>query len=245
MRHETPTRPTSRHCAVPDLTYTPRMREKLPMFPLNSVLFPTMAVPLHIFEERYRVLIQGLLAEPNPASRVFGSVAIREGYEVGEHGKQELHRIGCRLQITEATAHPDGTFDVFTIARDRFRLNSLDTSGPFPIGDVSDLVDDEATVSSDLAEAATRAFADYRTVLSAIRADPQIGPLPRDPGYLAWVLASAAPLTFPDRQSLLEETDPAERLRMVTELFRNELRAMSVIPSLPATDVARTGWSPN
>ena len=44
------------------------MREKLPMFPLNSVLFPTMAVPLHIFEERYRVLIQGLLAEPDPAS---------------------------------------------------------------------------------------------------------------------------------------------------------------------------------
>lgn len=221
------------------------MDQKLPMFPLNSVLFPTMAVPLHIFEERYRALVQRLLAEPDPACRVFGSVAIREGYEVGEHGKQELHRIGCRLQITEATAHPDGTFDVLTVARDRFRLNRLDTSGAFPVGDVTDLTDDVITVSSDLVEAATRTFVDYRAVLLKIRADPQTGPLPRDPVYLAWVLASAAPLTFPDRQALLEETDPAERLRMVTDLFRSELRAMSVIPSLPATDVARTGWSPN
>jgi uncharacterized protein len=215
------------------------------MFPLNSVLFPTMAVPLHIFEERYRVLIRELLADSDPSRRVFGSVAIREGYEVGEHGKQELHRIGCRLQITEANAHPDGTYDVLTVARDRFRLNSLDTSGSYPVGEVTDVVDDRATVPGDLVEAATRAFADYRAVLCAIRADPQTGPLPRDPGYLAWMLASAAPLTFPDRQSLLEETDPAERLRMVTDLFRSELRAMTVIPSLPATEVARTGWSPN
>jgi uncharacterized protein len=218
---------------------------KLPMFPLNSVLFPTMSVPLHVFEDRYRALVKYLLAEPDPARRVFGSVAIREGYEVGEHGKQELHRVGCRLQITEATAHPDGTFDILTVARDRFRLDRLETGGPFPVGEVSEVHDQPGSQSGDLAEAATSAFAQYRAVLSEIRADPLIGPLPRDPVYLAWVLASAAPLTFPDRQALLEETDPGTRLEMVTDLFRNELRAMRVIPSLPATDVARTGWSPN
>lgn len=215
------------------------------MFPLNSVLFPTMSVPLHVFEDRYRALVTHVIAEPDPARRVFGSVAIREGYEVGEHGKQELHRVGCRLQVTEATAHPDGTFDILTVARDRFRLNRLETGGPFPIGEVTDVVDESHDVLDGQVEKATETFANYRSVLSEIRADPLTGPLPRDPVYLAWVLASAAPLTFPDRQSLLELTDPGERLSMVTDLFRSELRAMSVIPSLPATDVARTGWSPN
>lgn len=221
------------------------MDETLPMFPLNSVLFPTMSVPLHVFEDRYRALVTHVLAEPDPARRVFGSVAIREGYEVGEHGKQELHRVGCRLQITEVTAHPDGTFDILSVARDRFRLNRLETGGPFPIGEVTNIVDESTNVPEGLVDKAIATFAGYRSVLSEIRADPLTGPLPRDPVYLAWVLASAAPLTFPDRQALLEQTDPAGRLTMVTDLFRSELRAMSVIPSLPATDVARTGWSPN
>ena len=221
------------------------MDQRLPMFPLNSVLFPTMSVPLHVFEDRYRAMVEHLLSLPDPAQRVFGSVAIREGYEVGEHGKQELHRIGCRLQITEVATHPDGTYDLLAVARDRFRLDSLDTDGAFPVGEVVLITDETNAVPEDLIEIATTTFRHYRHALSHIRADPLPGPLPRDAGYLAWVLASAAPLTFPDRQALLEETDPAARLSMVTDLFRSEVRAMSVIPSLPATDVARTGWSPN
>ena len=209
------------------------MDQTLPMFPLNSVLFPTMSVPLHAFEDRYRALVKHVIAEPDPARRVFGSVAIREGYEVGEHGKQELHRVGCRLQVTEATAHSDGTYDIVTVARDRFRLDRLETSGPFPLGEVTTVVDDSSAVAEGMVDTAIATFASYRRVLSDIRADPLSGPLPRDPIYLAWVLAAAAPLTFPDRQSLLEQTDPSERLRMVTALFRSELRAMSVIPSLP------------
>jgi len=50
---------------------------------------------------------------------------------------------------------------------------------------------------------------------------------------------------MPERQSLLEAEDAAERLILVTDLLRYELRAMNVIPSLPATEVARTRWSPN
>jgi uncharacterized protein len=221
------------------------MDQRLPMFPLNSVLFPTMSVPLHVFEDRYRAMVKHLLTVTDPAQRVFGSVAIREGYEVGEHGKQELHRIGCRLQITEVSAHADGTFDLLAVARDRFRLDRLDTDGEFPVGEVVQVADDTSVVAESLIELATTTFMKYRSALARIRTDPLTGPLPRDAGYLAWVLASAAPLTFPDRQALLEETDPSARLAMVTDLFRSELRAMSVIPSLPATDVARTGWSPN
>ena len=221
------------------------MVERLGMFPLNSVLLPAMGVPLHVFEDRYRALVEHLLTITDPSLRVFGSVAIREGYEVGSHGKQELHRVGCRLQITEVTAHPDGTFDILTVVRDRIRLEELDTRGPFPVGEVTEIVDQATIVPESLTQEAMRAFSAYRSVLETIRADTVVGTLPRDPLYLAWVLAAAAPLTFPDRQALLEETDPVKRLEMVAELFRSEQQAMSVLPSLPATDVARTGWSPN
>jgi hypothetical protein len=50
---------------------------------------------------------------------------------------------------------------------------------------------------------------------------------------------------MPDRQALLESDDATERLVLVTDLLRSELRAMNAIPSLPATEVARTRWSPN
>jgi len=75
--------------------------------------------------------------------------------------------------------------------------------------------------------------------------DPFDGSLPQDPLYLSWTLAACAPLPMAERQELLEADDAAHRLVLVTDLLREELRAMNVIASLPATEVARTRWSPN
>ena len=94
------------------------MTESVPMFPLNTVLFPGVSVPLHVFEDRYRALVHHLLRVPDPTDRVFGSVAIREGYEVGEHGAQSLYRVGCRVRMTEVQPRPDGTFAVETVTVD-------------------------------------------------------------------------------------------------------------------------------
>ena len=88
-------------------------------------------------------------------------------------------------------------------------------------------------------------FTAYRAALAEIRTDPYAGSLPKDPTYLSWTLAAVAPLPLQERQSLLEAEDAATRLILVTDLLRAELRAMNVIPSLPATEVARTRWSPN
>ncbi|HSP59559.1 MAG TPA: LON peptidase substrate-binding domain-containing protein, partial [Ornithinimicrobium sp.] len=94
-------------------------------------------------------------------------------------------------------------------------------------------------------ERARATFAAYRVALGTIREDPYPGELPRDPAYLSWTLAAVAPLPLNERQALLEAPDTTTRLTMVTDLLRLELRAMNVIPSLPATEVARTRWSPN
>ncbi len=215
------------------------------MFPLNSVLFPGLSVPLTVFEDRYRALVHHLLRIEDPAERVFGSVGIREGYEVGDHGAQSLFRVGCKAVLTEVESHPDGTFDVVAVGLGRIQLDRLDTTGLFPVGHVVERTEPEASVGEEVLERARATFTAYRQALAEIRADPYEGSLPRDATYLSWTLAACAPLPLQDRQALLEADDAEERLVLVTDLLRSELRAMNVIPSLPATEVARTRWSPN
>jgi Lon protease-like protein len=215
------------------------------MFPLNAVLFPGVTVPLTVFEDRYRALVHHLKRIPDPADRVFGTVGIREGYEVGEHGAQSLYRVGVRMQLTEIEENADGTFEVVAVGLERIQLDSLDPGDLFPVGHVTDRPDPEAQVAEAVLEKARIAFTAYRAALADIRADPYSGSLPRDPTYLSWTLAAVAPLPMPERQALLEAEDAGVRLVMVTDLLRAELRAMNVIPSLPATEVARTRWSPN
>ncbi len=215
------------------------------MFPLNTVLFPGMSVPLHVFEDRYRALVHHLLRLEDPTDRIFGSVAIREGYEVGDHGAQSLYRVGCRVRMTDVESHPDGTFDLVAVGLDRIELDRLETSDTFPVGHVSPRPDVTGPVAAEVTERARAMFTAYRVALTEIRGDPYPAQLPRDPTYLSWTLAALAPLPMPDRQSLLEAEDTELRLTLVTDLLRSELRAMNVIPSLPATEVARTRWSPN
>ncbi|WP_139981038.1 LON peptidase substrate-binding domain-containing protein [Nocardioides litoris] len=221
------------------------MSQTLPMFPLNSVLFPGLTVPLRVFEDRYRALVHHLLRIEDPTERVFGSVGIREGYEVGDHGAQSLFRVGCKALLTEVEAHADGTFDVVAVGLSRVQLDRLETAGPFPVGHVTDLPDGDVHVDPELLERSRATFTAYRLALSEIRSDPYEGALPRDPTYLSWTLAACAPLPLPERQALLEADDASDRLHLVTDLLRSELRAMNVIASLPATEVARTRWSPN
>lgn len=246
--------------------------ELLPVFPLGSVLFPGAAVPLHVFEDRYRALVHHLLRVPDPADRLFASVAIREGYEVGERwaslgrtaagaraagaggsGFQQLYRTGVLLQLTDVEAHPDGTFDILAVGRGRVRVDGLEPSGDaaYPTARVHRLVDAPAgegaeAVPTELLEQARATFTGYRAVLAGLGIELGDGErLPSDPTMLSWTLAARAPLPLPDRQRLLEAATAEERLHLVVDLLRAEVRAANVIPSLPATQVARTGWSPN
>jgi Lon protease-like protein len=216
----------------------------LPMFPLNAVLFPGVSVPLTVFEDRYRALVHHLL-RVEPEERYFGSVGIREGYEVGEHGAQSLFKIGCRVKMTDVESHPDGTFSLVAVGMERISLERLDVTGAYPVGHVVDRPEAPSHVDDEVDELAQATFVAYRTMLAEYREDPYPFPLPQVPAYLSWTLAAVAPLPLHERQALLEAEDAGARLAMVTQLLRTELRAMNVIPSLPATEVARTRWSPN
>jgi uncharacterized protein len=223
----------------------------VPVFPLNAVLFPGVVTPLHVFEDRYRALMRDLLAVPDPADRTFAVVAIREGYEVGdqEHrrGAQSLHRVGTLVQLTEFERYDDGTFDIEVTGRQRILLDEIDPAGEY-LTARGEVVEDEPE-SEEATEEARRAlatFEDYRTRLSSLRGGSVLeGPMPRNPAYLSYSLAATCLLSQGERQDLLEAPDAATRLRMLRRSLHEEMRSMRALPSLPATEVARTRWSPN
>jgi uncharacterized protein len=222
--------------------------QQLPVFPLNMVMFPGATMELHVFEERYRALVQRLLGNPDPATRLFGIVAIREGYEVGQHGKQSLHRVGCIVQLTEAEQYDDGRFDIEVVGRQRMHLDSMDTSGEYLVGDVEPLRERTAK-GADLAREASRTadtFARYRGRLAEMGGGSVLDTdLPHDPEYLSYTLATTCLLTLQQRQDLLEAETALDRLVMLRHDLTQEMRAMRAIASLPAAELARTGWSPN
>lgn len=224
------------------------MPEQLPVFPLNTVMFPGLTVPLHVFEDRYRALVHHLLTISDASMRVFGIVAIREGYEVGQHGVQSLHRVGCVVQLTSVEAYDDGRFDIEVVGRQRMRLEDLDTSGRYLVGDVTKLTERTPKGSDTSTEAARTlgTFEEYRRRLSDMRGgDVLDAAMPKDPEYLSYSLAATCLLTLAERQAMLEAEHSLERLVMLRFALREEMRAMRAIPSLPATEVARTSWSPN
>jgi Lon protease-like protein len=224
------------------------VRDQLPIFPLNTVMFPGVSVPLHVFEDRYRALVHHLLTISDKSMRLFGVVAIREGYEVGQHGVHSVHRVGCVVQMTSIEPYEDGRFDIEVVGRERLRLDGLDTSGEFLVGDVETLPE-RPPKGDDATHEAARTYAvfeEYRRRLSEMRGgDVLDGDLPRDPEFLSYSLAATCLLTLAERQELLEADTSLERLLMLRHALHEEMRAMRAIPSLPATEVARTSWSPN
>jgi Lon protease-like protein len=219
---------------------------EVPLFPLNTVVFPGVATPLHIFEERYRTLIRELVGIESVFDRVFGIIAIREGYEVGDHGMQSAHRVGTLVQLTEVDPYDDGRFDIQVIGRQRLRVIESDNSGPFLRGEVELLSDEDEPDAQNEAARTLATFEIYRERLSELRGGPVLaGEMPHDPAYLSYALASTCLLTLPQRQALLEADSALERLGMLRRTLHEEMRAMRALPSLPATEVARTRWSPN
>jgi len=136
---------------------------EIPLFPLRSVLCPGVALPLHIFEERYRLMVNRCLERGEP----FGVVLLREGSEVGQI-RGQVAAIGTTAAIRRAGAYPDGRLDILTVGEQRFRLEAVDTvSEPYLVGQVS-LLDEPtgpAAEATDRAERVGRRFIEYLELL--------------------------------------------------------------------------------
>ena len=219
------------------------MRDALPLFPLGTVLFPGLGLPLHVFEPRYRRLVRDLLDAPDGARR-FGVVAIREGREVGLNGVQSLYDVGCAAEIREVEAYDDGRYRLVTTGTTRFRLEDVDRCGPYPVGHVEwlreEVGDEDSCVS--LADAVRALFPRYVKRLLAARGDamPDSPRLPDDPLLLSYLVAAAMVLDLGDRQRLLEAPDAATRLAGERRLLRREAGLLRALRAVPALDLTRT-----
>jgi Lon protease-like protein len=136
---------------------------ELPLFPLNTVLCPGIALPLHIFEDRYRALVRHCIDTTSP----FGVVMIREGREVGT-GAISFTGIGTVAEIRDAGRYEDGRYDLLIVGTRRFEIQKvLAAKRPYLVADVQLLEEEvgDPGVAQRLAMQATRRFVTYLELL--------------------------------------------------------------------------------
>jgi hypothetical protein len=186
------------------------MAKTLPMFPLGTVLFPHAVLPLHIFEDRYRALVETCLRGDGR----FGVVLIERGYEVG--GGDTRFEVGTVARIVEAARTPDGRFLVAAVGTDRLRIRRWLADDPFPRAEV-DLLGDPKRVPNAAAERRD----DVQRLLARVLAmSAEIGEttapveaaqLDPDPLRASYEASAVAPIGPLDAQRLLEADDPGDR----------------------------------
>jgi len=210
--------------------------ERLPLFPLNTVLFPEGLLPLRIFEPRYKQLLADITAKD--AGRRFGVCLIRVGEEAG--GIAVPFRTGTEAEIV--SVRPAGaTFSVLSQGRRRFEVVELHDSKPYaeatvrfldpPTGNGSRIMEEDRKLVDDVLWA-------YHGFVSSLRRsgaeleEGQIDTLPRtgegiDPLVLSYRLAAALPVDPKLQQILLEVPTAAERLRRELEILHRALVSMT------------------
>lgn len=226
------------------------MPQRLPLFPLGSVLFPGLVLPLNVFEPRYRLLVQDLVAgaEDEDAVRGFGVVAIKAGHEVGEGNAQALHQVGCVALLREVTETEDGRYELVTVGASRFKVVGIDESAgtPYLTGLVEPFGDDDTEDDEDegglqlLSAAVARRFEEYREVLDIGGAEA-----PEDPRVMSYLVAAAMVLSLDQRQALLEAPDTATRLRTELAVLKREIALVETFGAVPATELPDLPASPN
>lgn len=198
----------------------------LPMFPLGTVLFPTMVLPLHVFEPRYRALVDDCVSGDGEGE--FGVVLIERGSEVG--GGDVRTDVGTVAQILQVERFDDGRLAVAAVGTRRIRIERWLDDDPYPRAEVADW-DDVGAGGVDLDEADPL----FRRAL-ALAAELGEAPAPLDveladdPALATFQIGALAPLGPVDRQALLatERADDrvallVEQLTDVVELLRARL----------------------
>lgn len=197
---------------------------RIPLFPLHTVLFPGMALPLHIFEPRYRKMVHACLKHQTP----FGVVLIRAGREVG--GPAVPYYIGTLARIRHVEHLSDGRMNIEAVGEERFRLVELYAAqGEVHTGDIEAY----PLRGAGLPEAvlAARALSPwlvrYLDLLGqSANAHLADKPVPTDPAGLAFFAAIVAQIPASEKQALLSVADTAELLALERALYRREASLM-------------------
>jgi len=188
---------------------------EIPLFPLpNLVLFPQVAVPLHIFEERYKLMINRCIDQAD----IFGLVLLNE--EADQENEDSILRVGVSARVVQVDRLDEGRLNVLCAGESRFRILEFTGSAPYWTADV-EFFDDDPETEEGLQEAYQRVSILYRkaTELTSQLKDMEIPQLdlPDSPVALSYMVSYVLDLGAARKQELLEATSTLFRLRSLVE----------------------------
>jgi len=193
---------------------------ELSLFPLNTVLFPGQLLPLHIFEDRYRLMVRRCLAEDKP----FGVVLIRRGREVG--GTAEPHQVGTVARIIESAHLSDGAMDIVTVGAERFRIRRLLQDQPYLRGEVEFCPLPEPADADHVAQLTARVRSQVARYIELIAKAAglgiQIAEMPQAPIQVSYLAAVAMQIDPAEKQTLLSSDSVAQLLATEIALLSRE-----------------------
>lgn len=236
---------------------------RLPLFPLHTVLFPHLPLPIHCFEERYRAMARDVLADGSPFAGRFIVSMITTGSEVGADA--DAAPLGTICEVRSAEQFPDGRWMLLVVGVERGRVTGIDRSGPYAVATVDALDDSAGDGAADLLPGVQQALDAYlttvkrfvvRTASVGVHANESSGMtaslddilkpihLPDDPVAASYAVAGVLQVELSRKQRLLELPDAAARLRAELALLRGEIRLLDD-GDLPTAPASQLGYNPN
>lgn len=197
---------------------------RIPLFPLHVVLFPGMALPLHIFEPRYQLMIRRCLE----GDRTFGVCLIQSGEEVGAPAVPCT--VGTTCEILTAEPLAEGRMNLSTVGRQRFRVLRVHHSEPYLEADIEPLPDESGPEAERLAPQVQEAAIAYiRTLLAAGGEENPQFRLPDDPVALSHLVGAVLQVSPAVRQELLAEDCVVSRLHRELKLLEEETEKLPAL----------------
>jgi Lon protease-like protein len=195
---------------------------ELPLFPLNTVLFPGMALPLHIFEDRYRLMINECLQ----ANRDFGVLLLSGADSLGEE-MGAAHVIGTSARIIQVQRLNDGRMDILTSGQERFRVLQLLRVEPYIVARIESFPL-EATDSpkvANLVETSKDLLTHYLRLTSEVLGTLiHIERTPRDASSLAYLVAISVQVSLEEKQEFLAIPTLPDLLLREVAILRREIK---------------------
>jgi Lon protease-like protein len=202
---------------------------ELPLFPLNTVLFPGMPLPLHIFEERYKEMVADCIRENRP----FGVVLIDEGES--ENGPlAKPFAIGCTAEIAQVQPLEAGRMLIMTVGRERFRIRRLEYGKPYLVGMVEPAPletepDETLATRADMLQPLVVEYLQKLATIGSIEFDAE--QIPDDPVALIYLAATLIQLPAGEKQAFLSANRASELGGILMRAYRRELGLMVTMPT--------------